>query len=398
MIATLKTHVAYVGETQDARMEGVILYVDNISSGTGVTTLEQIHDDYLVIASSIPLMHTYAEIAKARDDLRVQTQLFSEETKAQMVKYNGSNDAMKPYISLSVNATEEALSAVNASLWLAGDSARLTLFNKDSDNRFFLIRSLGKEGIDTTVMKNISGQIDAQRAGLQAALSNQSADALKATNTAIKTLNRQFRENVASCPGLPRDRDEAGRDDGDEITRANLFLCGPQELFMHAPQDCPATFTYTPIGTIHSPFHDIAGMPIQPNGARDVPGTVEILAPYREGLRDLDGFERIILIYAFHRCADHQSHGQTLPRPHAAGHLCHPFAETPERDRPLGGPAHRRERRDAHDRGRGRAGRHPAPRPQAVRAGVRRVPGSRCGWLEAIAGNAETVRSDDRFR
>ena len=199
MIATLKTHVAYVGETQDARMEGVILYVDNISSGTGVTTLEQIHDDYLVIASSIPLMHTYAEIAKARDDLRVQTQLFSEETKAQMVKYKGSNDAMKPYISMSVNATEDALAAVNASLWLAGDSARLTLFNKDSDNRFLLIRNLGKEGIDTTVMKNISGQIDAQRAGLQAALSNQSADALKTSNTAIKTLNRQFRDNVASA-------------------------------------------------------------------------------------------------------------------------------------------------------------------------------------------------------
>jgi len=25
-------------------------------------------------------------------------------------------------------------------------------------------------------------------------------------------------------------------------------------------------------------------------------------------------------------------------------------------------------------------------------------PGSRCGWLEKVAGDAETVRSDDRFR
>jgi len=47
-------------------------------------------------------------------------------------------------------------------------------------------------------MKNISSRIDAQRSGLQQALSNQSAEALKATNTAIKTLNGQFRENVAS--------------------------------------------------------------------------------------------------------------------------------------------------------------------------------------------------------
>jgi tRNA-Thr(GGU) m(6)t(6)A37 methyltransferase TsaA len=60
--------------------------------------------------------------------------------------------------------------------------------------------------------------------------------------------------------------------------------------------------TYTPVGTIRSPFTDISGMPIQPAGARGIQGTVEIFREYAEGLSDLDGFSRIILIYGFHKC------------------------------------------------------------------------------------------------
>lgn len=60
-------------------------------------------------------------------------------------------------------------------------------------------------------------------------------------------------------------------------------------------------FCYTPVGIIRSPFHDPAGMPIQPAGAAGVRGTVEIDERFRGGLRDLSGFSRIILIYAFHR-------------------------------------------------------------------------------------------------
>jgi len=67
-----------------------------------------------------------------------------------------------------------------------------------------------------------------------------------------------------------------------------------------------ALITYSPIGTIHSPFTDISGMPIQPTGARTVRGTVEISEEYAEGLTDLEGFSRIILIYAFHKCASCQ--------------------------------------------------------------------------------------------
>lgn len=57
---------------------------------------------------------------------------------------------------------------------------------------------------------------------------------------------------------------------------------------------------YQPIGIIRSPFKQPCGTPIQPAGAGDVEGTVEIAPEYVDGLKDLEGFSHIILIYHFH--------------------------------------------------------------------------------------------------
>ena len=58
---------------------------------------------------------------------------------------------------------------------------------------------------------------------------------------------------------------------------------------------------FTPIGTVHSPFSDPRDMPIQPVGARGVRGTIELDPTYATGLKDLEGFSRIIVLYHFHR-------------------------------------------------------------------------------------------------
>jgi tRNA-Thr(GGU) m(6)t(6)A37 methyltransferase TsaA len=58
---------------------------------------------------------------------------------------------------------------------------------------------------------------------------------------------------------------------------------------------------FEPIGTIHSPFKDLEQMPIQPTSASSSAGVVEIFPEYVDGLRDLDGFSHIILIYHFDR-------------------------------------------------------------------------------------------------
>jgi len=58
--------------------------------------------------------------------------------------------------------------------------------------------------------------------------------------------------------------------------------------------------SYTVIGHIYSPYNDIEGVPIQPMGAKGVRGTVEIDEDYRDGLKDLEGFSHIVLLYHFH--------------------------------------------------------------------------------------------------
>lgn len=57
---------------------------------------------------------------------------------------------------------------------------------------------------------------------------------------------------------------------------------------------------YTPIGLIRTPFKDVKSMPIQPPAAKNVKGWVEVWPEYSAGLKDLEGFSHIILLYHFH--------------------------------------------------------------------------------------------------
>ncbi len=54
------------------------------------------------------------------------------------------------------------------------------------------------------------------------------------------------------------------------------------------------------IGVIHTPFKEPKGAPIQPRRSKGANGTIEIYPEYVNGLKDLDGFSHITLIYNFH--------------------------------------------------------------------------------------------------
>jgi len=54
-----------------------------------------------------------------------------------------------------------------------------------------------------------------------------------------------------------------------------------------------------PIGVIHSPYH--AGqVPYQGCGREEI-GEVEVFEQFAEGLKDIEGFSHIVLIYWFHK-------------------------------------------------------------------------------------------------
>ncbi len=59
-------------------------------------------------------------------------------------------------------------------------------------------------------------------------------------------------------------------------------------------------FKAQPIGIIHSPYTDPKEVPIQGrfSGAR---GEIEVFPEYEEGLKDVDGFSHLIILYWFHR-------------------------------------------------------------------------------------------------
>lgn len=56
----------------------------------------------------------------------------------------------------------------------------------------------------------------------------------------------------------------------------------------------------TPIGIIHSPFRELNGMPIQAAAAQGVAGTIELEPAYADGLKDIEGFSHLTLIFYLH--------------------------------------------------------------------------------------------------
>jgi tRNA-Thr(GGU) m(6)t(6)A37 methyltransferase TsaA len=90
---------------------------------------------------------------------------------------------------------------------------------------------------------------------------------------------------------------------------------------------------YKPIGVIHSPFKEPKGTPIQPAGAKDINGTVEIFPEYAEGLKDIEGFSDIILLYHFHLSKG----SELMAKPYMANETHGVFAmRGPSRPNPIG--------------------------------------------------------------
>lgn len=62
--------------------------------------------------------------------------------------------------------------------------------------------------------------------------------------------------------------------------------------------------TMQAIGLVHSPFKQTAGMPIQTVAAKQHEGKIEVFAPYRPGLRDIQDFQYLIVLTHLHQATE----------------------------------------------------------------------------------------------
>jgi hypothetical protein len=196
LISMLKSHTAYVGVMQQARMDGVIAYIDRISNGAGSINLRWIQDDYLTAASSIPLLYTSDEITAAREEMRAQSIRFSDETKAQIAAFNGNDAELRVSTNETEADAETSFVRMPDSIWLEKGSARLAAFNTSAEKRENLLFTLTRQGVDITEAKQLSDQIDARRTDLQDIVVNKKNSAVLSLNGVISKLNNQFRSSV----------------------------------------------------------------------------------------------------------------------------------------------------------------------------------------------------------
>ena len=156
--------------------------------------------------------------------------------------------------------------------------------------------------------------------------------------------------------------------------------------------------THSPIGLVRSPFDNVEDMPIQPAGAKDVRGEVDVYSEYAEGLAGIEGFSHIILIYHFHRV----DRTELTVVPFLDSEERGVFAtRAPTRPNHIGISAVQLEERDGRVlRIRGVDILNETPvldiKPYVPEFDHRSV--DSVGWYERAEGDAENTRSDDRFR
>jgi tRNA-Thr(GGU) m(6)t(6)A37 methyltransferase TsaA len=154
---------------------------------------------------------------------------------------------------------------------------------------------------------------------------------------------------------------------------------------------------YHPIGIIRSPFKDLAGMPIQPASASSIQGRVEVFPEYAAGLKDLDGFSHIILLYHLHQVKE----SRLIVTPFLDSHPRGVFStRAPKRPNPIGLSVVRLLRIDGAELQVENVDILDGTPLLDIKPYVPQFdpnPVERIGWLEQAKDRIQKMKSDDRF-
>jgi tRNA-Thr(GGU) m(6)t(6)A37 methyltransferase TsaA len=155
---------------------------------------------------------------------------------------------------------------------------------------------------------------------------------------------------------------------------------------------------YASIGVIHTPFLRLEGMPIQPAGAVGVGGRVEVFKEFQDGLKDLEGFSHIVLLYHFHESKGFDLHVVPFMDSEARGLFA---TRAPKRPNPIGLSVVklvRIEGRIVHVENVDMLDGTPLLDIKPYVPDFDAQADVRTGWLERVSKTVSERKSDDRFR
>ena len=159
----------------------------------------------------------------------------------------------------------------------------------------------------------------------------------------------------------------------------------------------PDSIACRPIGIVHSRYTDAAGMPIQTAGAPQETGWIEVHPEFAPGLRDIEGFDYLILITHLHRVTQERLEVVPFLDQHSHGVFA---TRAPARPNRLGLSIVKLERVDGrvlHFSGNDMLDGTPVLdiKPYVPRFDVRTT--DRIGWFSERLDVLPTIRSDDRM-
>jgi tRNA-Thr(GGU) m(6)t(6)A37 methyltransferase TsaA len=90
-------------------------------------------------------------------------------------------------------------------------------------------------------------------------------------------------------------------------------------------------FTPRPIGFVRSPYKDTADVPKGLGAKHEVEGTLEILPEFEAGLKDIEGFSHLIVLWEFDRVEgyDLEARPPSDDRPHGVFATRSPYRPNP---------------------------------------------------------------------
>ena len=90
---------------------------------------------------------------------------------------------------------------------------------------------------------------------------------------------------------------------------------------------------YKPIGLIRTPFKELSLVPMQSIKARNIDGYIEIYPEYAEGLKDLEGFSHLIILFFMYKVKDFS----LIVKPEISSEMRGVFStRSPKRPNPIG--------------------------------------------------------------